>query len=132
MTNNYCKKKKKKKLSKRVRQRYQSFSEEEKDKKQQYACERDRNLSEEGTEKKHQYCRKRYKNLQYDEHRKRFSRMQETKTSRVQNIFIFGSWSIKNLFRVGFFGKNIRIFFKVGFLFKLGLESNLGYCIFYY
>ena len=47
-------------LSKKARERYQNFSEEEKDKKCQYARERYRNLSEEEKEKKHQYGSERY------------------------------------------------------------------------
>ena len=70
----------KEKLQKEARERYQSFSEDEKYKKCQYAHERYRNLSEEEKEKKRQYGRKRCKNLLQDEPRKDFSRMQEMRT----------------------------------------------------
>ena len=51
------------KLSKKVRERYQNLSEEEKDNKHQYARERYRNLYEEEKERKRQNGRERYKNL---------------------------------------------------------------------
>ena len=51
---------------------YQNLSEEEKDKKRQYAHERNRNLSGEEKEKKHQYSREQYENLLEDKHRKIF------------------------------------------------------------
>ena len=58
---------------------YQNLSEEEKNKKHQYARERYRNLSEEEKEKS-QYGRERKKSLLEDEYKKLFSRMQEIKT----------------------------------------------------
>ena len=58
---------------------YQNLSEEEKNKKHQYARERYRNLSEEEKEKC-QYGRERKKSLLEDEYKKLFSRMQEIKT----------------------------------------------------
>ena len=66
---------------------YQNLSEEEKDKRRQYARERCRNLSEEKKKRrkeqsKHQYGRERYKNLLIeDEDGKTFSTMQEIETS---------------------------------------------------
>ena len=45
-------KKKQERLSKKPRERYQHLSEEEKDKKRQYACERYRHLSKKEKEKK--------------------------------------------------------------------------------
>ena len=47
--------KKQRKVSKKARERYQNPSEEEKNKKHQYAFEQYRNLSEEETTKKRQY-----------------------------------------------------------------------------
>ena len=58
---------------------YQNLSEEEKNKKHQYARERYRNLSEEEKEKC-QYGREQKKSLLEDEYKKLFSRMQEIKT----------------------------------------------------
>ena len=50
-----------------VPKRYQNLSEEEKNKKHQYACARYQNLSEEEKEKEYQYGLERYKNLLEDE-----------------------------------------------------------------
>ena len=55
--------KKKKRFWKQLRERYQTFSEEEKDKKRQYPCEQYRNISDEEKEKKCQYARERCKNF---------------------------------------------------------------------
>ena len=74
-------------LSKKAGERYQNLSEEEKDKRRQYARERCRNLSEENKKRrkeqsKPQYGRERYKNLLIeDEDGKTFSTMQEIETS---------------------------------------------------
>ena len=61
MANNYYQKNKEK-LQNEARKRYQYFSEEEKNKKCQYACKQYRNLSEK-KKKKRQYGCERYKNL---------------------------------------------------------------------
>ena len=59
MTTNYYQKHPKK-LQKEARERYQNFSEEEKEKKGQYHCERNKNLSEEQKKEKFQYMRNYY------------------------------------------------------------------------
>ena len=58
--------KNKERLSKKSCEKCPNISEEEKDKKCQYAREQYRNLSEEEKEKKCQYSRERYKNLLED------------------------------------------------------------------
>ena len=59
---------------------YQNLSEEERDKKRQYAQERRRILSEEEKKKKRQYGREPYKTVIESKYKKHFSRMQEIKT----------------------------------------------------
>ena len=59
MTNNYYQKQKEK-LQKEVRKRYQNPSEEEKEKKCQYHCERNKNLSWEQKQKLVEYMRNYY------------------------------------------------------------------------
>ena len=60
-------KKAKKSFQNRLVKRYQNLSEEEKDKKRQYARDRYRNPAEEEKEKERQYGRERYKKFIEDE-----------------------------------------------------------------
>ena len=79
MVNKYYQKHK----EKEAREAYENLSDGETDKNGQDASEQYRNLSKQEKEKKRQYGREQYKNLLEEEFKKRFSRMQEIKTTWV-------------------------------------------------